>query len=322
MLINRDHIPWIFIVIAATAVAFAFYATALHPAWLPFPFDLPIWLQPDSKNHAGGTPLGLIFGGFSLGVFIFAALLGARKKVRLWKIGHVQIWLRAHIWLTILTIPLVAFHCDFHSGGPMTTALLVLYAIVMLSGFYGLFLQHVIPKMMKEMLPAETVYEQIPYVRSLLVAEAEKIRESLLAKPAAPKKAAAAPAEQSTATPVEIPVIAEPAALTSDEIAAHYFADFFDSDILPYLRSRNGKRLKLGRQSVSDDVFRLLKIRLSPTQAAVATQAQDWCDERRRMDLQSRLHHWLHGWLLVHVPTSFLLLLMTIWHAWITVFYY
>ncbi len=129
-------------------------------------------------------------------------------------------------------------------------------------------------------------------------------------------------AEQSTATPVEIPVIAEPAALTSDEIAAHFFADFFDSDILPYLRSRNGKRLKLGRQSVSDDVFRLLKIRLSPTQAAVATQAQDWCDERRRMDLQSRLHHWLHGWLLVHVPTSFLLLLMTIWHAWITVFYY
>lgn len=322
MLINRDHIPWIFIVLLATTLAAVFYLATLHPAWLPFPFFVPAWLQPGIKRTPGGSPLGLLFGGFSLLVFIFAALLGFRKKMRLWRIGHVQIWLRAHIWMTILTIPLVLFHCDFHASGPMTTSLLALYAVVMLSGFYGLFLQHVIPKMMKDLLPAETVYEQIPYVRGLLVAEAEKAREGLLAKPVPPKKAASpAPAAEAPPTP-EAVAEAQSAVLTADEIAAHYFADFFDSDILPYLRARNGKRLKLGQQSISDDVFRLLKIRLSETQAAVANQAQDWCDERRRMDLQARLHNWLHAWLLLHVPTSFLLLLMTIWHAFVTVFYY
>ena len=31
---------------------------------------------------------------------------------------------------------------------------------------------------------------------------------------------------------------------------------------------------------------------------------------------------WLHGWLFVHVPLSFLLLLMTVWHAFVTLFRY
>ena len=242
--------------------------------------------------------------------------------MRLWKIGHVQIWLRAHIWMTVLTIPLVLFHCDFQAGGPMTTVLLGLYAVVMLSGFYGLFLQNVLPKMMRDLLPSETVYEQIPYVRSLLVAQAEKVREGLLAKPAPAKQVAAPVAAPAETTPPPAGSDDKTAILTADEIAAHYFADFFDSDILPYLRARHGKRLKLGKQSVSDDIFRLLKIRLSEAQGSIANQAQDWCDERRRMDLQTRLHHWLHGWLLLHVPTSFLLLLLTIWHAFVTVFYY
>jgi hypothetical protein len=47
-----------------------------------------------------------------------------------------------------------------------------------------------------------------------------------------------------------------------------------------------------------------------------------WCDERRLTDTQLRMQHWLHGWLFVHVPLSFLLLLMTMWHAFVTLFRY
>src|SRR5947207_13045664 len=46
---------------------------------------------------------------------------------------------------------------------------------------------------MKERLPAETVFEQIPHIRAQLAVAAEKMRDSF--KPAPPKKpAAAAPA--------------------------------------------------------------------------------------------------------------------------------
>jgi hypothetical protein len=39
------------------------------------------------------------------------------------------------------------------------------------------------------------------------------------------------------------------------------------------------------------------------------------CEERRQLARQRRLHRWLHGWLLVHVPLSYALLLLSAVHA-------
>jgi len=39
------------------------------------------------------------------------------------------------------------------------------------------------------------------------------------------------------------------------------------------------------------------------------------CEERRQLLVQRRLHLWMHGWLLVHVPLSFALLVLTAVHA-------
>src|SRR6476620_12351901 len=200
---NWRHVPWIVFVILATIAAGILYVGNFHPAslpsWIPVP---PSLVQAPTEHHTvGGTPLGLTYGAISLGIFVFAVLLSLRKKIPLWRVGTVQRWLRAHIWLTILTIPLVILHSGFRLGGPMTTLLMVLYAIVMVSGFYGLFLQHIMPRLMKERLPAETVFEQIPHIRSQLAVAAEKMRDSF--KPAAPKKPAAdspAPSAAKTAT--------------------------------------------------------------------------------------------------------------------------
>src|SRR4051794_4576106 len=191
---NWKHVPWIVFVLLGTIAACILYAGNFHPeslpAWLRLP---PSLIQRPTEHHTvGGTPLGLWFGSISLAIFIFAALLSLRKKIPLWRVGTVQRWLRAHIWLTFLTIPLVLLHSGFRLGGPMTTLLMVLYAIVMVSGIYGLFLQHSVPRLMKERLPAETVFEQIPHIRSQLVVAAEKMRDSF--KPAPKKPDAGAPA--------------------------------------------------------------------------------------------------------------------------------
>src|ERR1041385_48556 len=138
---NSKHVPWIVFVLLATVAACILYVGNFHlgwlPAWIPVPASL---IQKTTEHHTvGGTPLGLWFGTISLAIFIFAILLSLRKKIPLWRVGTVQRWLRAHIWLTILTIPLVILHSGFRLGGPMTTLLMGLYAIVMVSGFYGLF---------------------------------------------------------------------------------------------------------------------------------------------------------------------------------------
>src|SRR5437868_4332880 len=178
---NRAHVPWAIFVALATFFAFWLYVGNFHSQILPNGLQLPQALvqKPSEHRSVGGTPLGLIFGTISLGIFVFAALLGVRKKLMLWRVGTVQRWLRAHIWLTLLTIPLVILHSGFRFGGPMTTLLVVLYVIVMVSGIYGLVLQHQMPRIMMERLPAESVYEQIPHIRQQLQAAAQKMRDSL-----------------------------------------------------------------------------------------------------------------------------------------------
>jgi hypothetical protein len=447
---NWKHFPWLLFVLVATVAACLLYVGNFCPEQLPRGIHLPPSLvQTPTEHHTvGGTPLGLAFGAISLGIFIFAALLNLRKKVPLWRIGTAQRWLRAHIWLTFLTIPLVLLHSGFRFGGPMTTLLMALYAVVMVSGIYGLVLQHLLPRLMKERLPAETVFEQIPHIREQLCLAAEKMRDSL--KPAPPKKpevgspaaspakiavsgsavmastkgelstpvaraksvtgstittaplagaapissgaasesenpasnpaaalnpaavvAPAPPNPETVGTPIvrpEVPAsngppVSSPAARAvaevvptkpqedaaappkplpvapvkaapakpatpakpapiSDPASEQALVEFIDRQILPYLRAHRGDRFRLGRARFSDDTFRFVKVSVSEAYRSRVEEIQGWCDERRMLDLQTRLHHWLHAWLLIHVPFSFLLLMLTIWHAYVTLFYY
>ena len=81
-----------------------------------------------------------------------------------------------HVIVSLLLVILILLHSGFRLGGPMTTLLMALYALVMVSGIYGLVLQHIMPRLMKERLPAETVFEQIPHIRVQLCVAAEKMR--------------------------------------------------------------------------------------------------------------------------------------------------
>jgi hypothetical protein len=470
---NWKHVPWFVFVCLATIAACLLYIGNFHPHRMPAGIRLPPSLiQTPTEHHTvGGTPLGLAFGAISLGIFVFAALLNLRKKIPLWRVGTVQLWLRAHIWLTFLTIPLIILHSGFRLGGPMTTLLMALYALVMASGIYGLVLQHLMPRLMKERLPAETVFEQIPHIRAQLCVAAEKMRDSL--KPVPPKKpdagtpapgpakavttgsavmastkgelsspvaraksttgstvatttaaaiaraveiapelaipsaanaaappapakpaetigtptarvqselpgapvprgsvpAGEEPAPDPPALPASMPVAAAPekSATTSpapgpaesadpkpiapgaappaapaaaksaaakpaaapakpappvDPESEAALVEFIDRQILPYLHARRGEGFRLGNARFSDDTFRFVKLRVSETYRSRVEEMQAWCDERRLLDLQTRLQHWLYAWLFIHVPFSFLLLMLTIWHAYVTLFYY
>ena len=98
--------------------------------------------------------------------------------------------------------------------------------------------------------------------------------------------------------------------------------EFIDRQILPYLRARRGDRMRFNNPRFSDDTFRFVKLRVAEAYRSRVEEIQNWCDERRMLDVQVRLQHWLHAWLFIHVPFSFLLLMLTIWHAFVTLFYY
>lgn len=281
--------------------AFWIYLGNFQPELLPGAFRVPSSLLQNPSDHRsiGGTPFGLVLGTISLGIFVFAALLGVRKKLPFLPVGNVQRWLRGHIWLTLLTIPLILLHSGFRLGGPMTTTLMVLYAIVMVSGIYGLILQHKLPTMMKGSLAAEIVFEQIPNVRAQLCAAAENLQRSLK--------------QQATSGSAVVAV---------DVSQEEVLAGFIEQRLIPYLSARRGEKYRLGQAREADEIFRHLKLRVDEMYRPRVDDMRRWCDERRLTDTQLRMQHWLQGWLFVHVPLSFLLLLMTVWHAFVTLFRY
>lgn len=320
MILDRNHWPWFGFVLVASAAAGLLYLANFHPDLLPFHLPLPAFLGPTPplRGTIGGSPLGLIYGTVALLIFVFAALLGARRKKPAWRIGRVQVWLKAHIWLTLLTVPLIALHCGFSAGGPMTQLLLVLYAVVMVSGFYGLALQHFLPRIMKEQIPLETIFEQIPHILKTLHEAAQKLRQTVVAPPAAPAPAAAPVAADPNA-PGVAPASAEPAKV---DPSTDILKQFLDQEALPYLTAKRGDKLRLGSQRVADDYFRALKVSVTTQWHADVERLQNWCGERRQLDLQTRYQHWLHGWLFVHAPISFVLLALTVWHVIVTVWRY
>jgi hypothetical protein len=153
-------------------------------------------------------------------------------------------------------------------------------------------------------------------------APAQKPIQSGDAKPTAPgaaKTATPPAAKPAAAKPAAAP--AKPAPPPDPESEAA-LVEFIDHQILPYLHASRGERFRLGKARFSDDTFRFVKLRVAEAYRSRVEEIQGWCDERRMLDLQTRLHHWLYAWLFIHVPFSFLLLMLTIWHAYATLFYY
>ena len=317
---NRVDIIWFVFLCLGTVAACLLYLSAFHPQRLPVGVHLPR-LSGDTPGYinVGATPLGLIFGSIAFGIFVFAGLLGLRKKIVLWRIGTVQLWLRAHVWLTLLTIPLVILHTGFRLGGPMTMVLVTLYAIVMGSGIYGLTLQHYLPRLMNERLSTETVSEQIPFIRAQLCEAAEKMRVRFA--PIEARTTHLASTERIALKPVTKAFEAAPLE-AGDPASDAVLLDFIDRQVLPYLRAGDSNRRRLGNPRYSEDIFRMIKLRVAPEYSPHIEEIQTWCDQRRMLDLQTRLQHWLHGWLFIHVPLSYLLIFMTAWHAFVTLFRY
>src|SRR5665213_3553651 len=129
---------------------------------------------------SGNSMPGLIYGVLGYGAMLFAGLMGARKKVPLWRIGRARVWMRGHLWLGALSLPLILFHAAFHAAGQLTLVMMILLIVVVLSGVTGAAIRHYLPKRILSEVPLETIFEQIPAVREHLRAEAAAIVGKLL----------------------------------------------------------------------------------------------------------------------------------------------
>jgi hypothetical protein len=257
MIIDRTHRLWI-----ATSAG-VFVLAGVGYAW---------YNARSASGPRGGSAAGLIFGVAGYALMLFAGLLGARKKVPTLRIGRAQTWMRGHLWLGLLSFPLILFHAGFAWRGPLTAVLMLLLAIVILSGIAGAALQHFLPRVMTARVPMETIYEEIPHVREQLREEADQLVESLLS--------------------MELE--------HEDKVR---FGEVYRTRIRPYLEHPPVELLRSLRASVTPAFYGALE------------DLERICEEERQLNRQARLYHWLHAWLLVHVPLSIVLLVLGGVHA-------
>ncbi len=283
----------------------------------------------------GGSTIGLAFGIVGFAFMIFAALLGARKRVPTWRLGRAQAWMRGHLWLGLLSLPLILFHGGFHFGGALTRVLMWLLMITVGSGLFGAVLQHFVPRIMTTDVPLETIYDEIANVRNSLREEADRAVESLcgslgLVKPddaeemraggftaLRPIAAAAVPLRTSAAVSAgaSAAVAAAPEVVLLNEEQSAPLTRFYLEEMRAFLEEPMRRRQRLGDAEKAKSAFAALQTLLPATAQDTLEELEEICDEARQLVRQERLHHWLHGWLLVHIPLSLALILLGVVHA-------
>jgi len=271
----------------------------------------------------GGSVVGLSFGVIGLAFMIFAALLGARKRVPTWRIGRAQAWMRGHLWLGLLSLPMILFHGGFHFGGTLTTVLMWLLIITVVSGVFGAVLQHYVPRVMTTDVKLETIYDEIGNVRKLLQEEADRSVETICGPLGIEKSAkedsqraggfSALRTMETTSGGPAVAAAAETVVLSEEESAP--LRKFYLGEMRPFLEQPKSRGSRLGDADKAHRAFSGLRTLMPQAAQAAVQDLEDICDEARQLVRQERLHRLLHGWLLMHIPISLALILLGAVHA-------
>jgi len=300
MLIDRTHRSWFIGSVIGLAAAIAVY--------IPYSLHSP-------QGPRGGSALGLAYGILGLAFMLFAGLLGLRKKFPVWRVGRAQTWMRGHLWLGTMSFPLILMHGGFHFGGTLTRVLMWLFAFVFASGILGAALQHFMPRFHTARLPMETIYEEIDHVRQQLVQEAQKLVEETCS---ALEGDVSSASEQQRALAAAAGAnwdVTVASGLQVDREASAELSRFLHAEIEPFLSRAGSGGYRIAKPILGRAMFQQLRVLFPANLHSNIDDLENICEEKRQQDEQRRLHKIMHGWLLVHIPLSYAVLILGAWHA-------
>jgi hypothetical protein len=293
----------------------------------------------------GGSLVGLVYGVIAALIFLFEVAIVFKKtslpvytkrdprgkKTRFtlrttrWMLPA-QTWMKAHIWLGLLTVPLVILHSGGRFGGMLTTVFSLVFAVVILSGIWGLLMQNVIPRMLLDAAAVETVYSQIDDVGEQYSAEARNLvlrscggdDESI--EPAIASAAARGAGSHhihgaARQVGAQIQRSTQPASELPEPIPSPTLQNALKRDIQPFLASGKSPQGLLGSRQRNAWYFEDLRLRVAPELRTLVDQLEELCERRRQLNVQRRLHFWLHNWMWLHLPLSIALIVLLVGHV-------
>lgn len=279
----------------------------------------------------GGSSIGLAYGALAALIVCFEFALWPKRsswfRTARW-LGGAETWMRAHLWLGILSLPLVVMHSGFRLGGSFSTLLGTVFYGVIASGVAGWFLQTIVPRLIWEQVPRETIFGEIDSIAGQYAAEASRIvtltcggderaSSDSTIKSREADEVAVQVARAGAARRVGAEVVRDRAGRTDFVRAplAGALAQAFDRDIRPFLLDGRNERRSLGESARNRTYFESLRSLVSEEAWPAVAAIEDLCESRRQLDLQRRWHRLLHGWLWVHLPLSAVLVVLLAAHV-------
>ena len=187
--------------------------------------------------------------------------------------------------------------------------------MVFVSGIFGAVLQHYMPRTIKERIPMETIYEQIGRVRDQLVEEANNLVEQACATLTGNLSDASVEQRAAAAGAGTMGGITVATSLQIDEDSSGELRGFFQNKLKPFLERYGARRQPIADRDMAKNMFDQLRLLLPANLHSTVEDLENICEEKRELDQQTLYHRILHGWLLVHIPLSYAVLVLGAIHA-------
>jgi hypothetical protein len=242
---------------------------------------LAVWLR---AKYFGVVPRLAYLSGWALfAVMLALTFYNPRKKISFLPLLSSEAWLQFHIYAGLLTGVLFLVHINYKlSTGLFDSMLASLYVLVMISGFFGLFVSRAVPKRLTAR-GGEVLFERIPGIRRQLQERVETL-----------------------------------ALQSVDQVKSSIIADFYVRELKYFFDDKRNliahwfevrTPLNLLLNNIAD-----LNRYLNDSERATMDEIATLVREKDGLDYHYSLQVVLKLWLFVHIPLTYSLLLWTLAH--------
>lgn len=240
--------------------------------------------------RAALRPDAIYSGLLLIGLVLALALFNARKKLPFLPLVKAATWLQIHIYAGWFCLFVFLLHIRFRlPSGAFEITLALVFCIVILSGFFGLYISRHLPPRMARSGEA-LLYERIPGFRLRIQREVEALVRQ---------------AERETESS------------TLGNFYVEYLRDFFtERPSAFYALGRAGRKWHaLYAETSALDRY------LNEREKAIAGEIRDWLETKRNLDFQYASQRLLKLWLFVHIPFTYSLILLGLAHGLVATLY-
>jgi hypothetical protein len=276
---------WFWIASVLTLIAIGLYA------W----HDLP---EPPN----GGTWLGYTLGTIGALLIVWLLYLGRRKRDYSSNIGTVQGWTSAHVYLGTALIVVATLHTGFQFGWNIHTLAYVLMMVVIVSGFYGVWVYLRYPVLLSDNTAGKSrgeVYREVGELDKQMMKSAAKLGNEV---------------QTAVASAIE-----------RTEVGGSAMSQLMASDSSKVVLPGEGMVANTDQQPIVDFVVERLSQTSHKEQSELLREIANQLGARgrllRRIRRDIQIQGMLRVWLYVHVPLAVACLAALIAHI-VSVFLY